>query len=55
MPEIESGGTTAFYGTGGANWTHTGDPIVLVHGAGMDHSVWAVQARDLALPMCFRP
>jgi pimeloyl-ACP methyl ester carboxylesterase len=48
MPTIEIDGASAFYGTGGADWQQGRPCVVLLHGAGMDHSVWALQARSLA-------
>lgn len=46
--DIALDGTRAFAGTGGRDH-ETGLPaVVLIHGAGMDHSVFALQARALA-------
>ena len=39
-------GRAVCYGTGGA--TGQGQPIVFVHGAGFNHSVWVMQARYFA-------
>ncbi len=40
--------SAAFAGTGGAPFSLARPCIVFVHGAGMDHSVWALQARYFA-------
>lgn len=45
---IEVNGTRAFAATGGAAFDAARPVVVLVHGAGMDHSVWALQDRALA-------
>lgn len=45
--EVE--GRTAFAGTGGRAFAESEEPVVvLIHGAGMDHTVWALQSRYLA-------
>ena len=41
-------GKTVFAGTGGRGWDAGLPAILLLHGAGMDHTVWALQARALA-------
>lgn len=48
MPTIELAGVDLFYGTGGVEWQDDRPLAVLVHGAGNDHTVWALQARTLA-------
>lgn len=45
---IEVNGTQAFAATGGSPFDAARPVVVLVHGAGMDHSVWALQDRALA-------
>lgn len=48
MATITVAGAPVWYGTGGAAW-RSGRPLaVFVHGAGMDHTVWALAARSLA-------
>ena len=47
MPQIEVDGATCAYGTGGREWAPGLPLVVLVHGAGADRSVWALQARYL--------
>jgi pimeloyl-ACP methyl ester carboxylesterase len=41
-------GKTVFAGTGGRAWEAGLPAILMLHGAGMDHTVWALQARALA-------
>lgn len=41
-------GKTVFAGTGGRAFDPAMPSVVLLHGAGMDHSVWALQSRYLA-------
>ncbi len=48
MPELDVGGRRAYYGTGGAAWRQGQPFVLLIHGAGCDHTVWALQARSLA-------
>ncbi len=45
---IDVNGTRAFAATGGRPFDAACPVMVLVHGAGMDHSVWAMQDRALA-------
>lgn len=45
---IDVNGTRAFAATGGAPFDPARPVVVLVHGAGMDHTVWALQDRALA-------
>ena len=48
MPEITLDGKRVWYSSGGADW-QAGQPlVVMIHGAGGDHSVWALQSRALA-------
>ncbi len=48
MPSLEIDGKRVGYGTGGVDW-RAGQPLlVFLHGAGGDHTVWALQARALA-------
>jgi len=49
--KVEVGGRTIFVGTGGVEWA-SGPWVVLLHGAGSDHTVWALQARTLAQHGC---
>jgi pimeloyl-ACP methyl ester carboxylesterase len=46
--EIEVDGERAFVATGGRTIDPDCPTLVLVHGAGMDHTVWALQSRYLA-------
>ncbi len=46
--EVELDGARVFVGRGGAEWTGAGSRIVLIHGAGMDHTVWVLLGRWLA-------
>jgi pimeloyl-ACP methyl ester carboxylesterase len=41
-------GSDTFVGTGGKHFDSTLPTIVFLHGAGMDHSVWALLARSFA-------
>src|SRR5512145_1167988 len=45
---IEVDGNRTFAATGGVPFDAARPVVVLVHGAGMDHSVWALQDRALA-------
>lgn len=45
-------GQAAFYGTAGVRSRSAGPWVALIHGAGCDHSVWALQARHLARKGC---
>ncbi len=45
---IAVAGRPAFAATGGRDFDPALPVVVLVHGAGMDHTVWALQARYLA-------
>lgn len=48
MPEFEIAGRKVCCGAGGVAW-RPGQPLaLLLHGAGCDHTVWALQARWLA-------
>lgn len=48
MTELEIQGRTAYCGTGGSVWQEGLPLALLLHGAGSDHTVWALQARSLA-------
>ena len=45
---LEIDGRQAACGTGGTTWQDGRPLLVFIHGAGNDHSVWAMQARSLA-------
>jgi pimeloyl-ACP methyl ester carboxylesterase len=42
------GGQRVFAGTGGSAFDRSSSTAVLLHGAGMNHTIWALQARALA-------
>lgn len=46
--EFVVGGQRVFAGTGGRAFDTTLPTVVLLHGAGMNHTIWASQARALA-------
>ncbi|MSP49400.1 MAG: alpha/beta hydrolase [Alphaproteobacteria bacterium] len=46
--ELSVDGLRVFAGTGGRPLAPDRPPVVLLHGAGMDHTVWVLQARFLA-------
>lgn len=46
--ELVLGGRRVYAGTGGRSWDAAQPAVVLLHGAGMDHTVFAAQARALA-------
>ena len=46
--ELTVSGNTVFASTGGRALDRDAPLIVLIHGAGMDHSVWSLQTRYLA-------
>ena len=48
MPELEIRGRKVYCGVGGAAWQERQPMALLLHGAGSDHTVWALQARSLA-------
>ncbi len=48
MPELEIRGREVYCGAGGAAWRPKRPLALLLHGAGCDHTVWALQARSLA-------
>lgn len=48
MTEITLRGQRVFAANGGTEFDLARPAVVLVHGAGMDHSVWALQSRALA-------
>ena len=41
-------GKAVFTATGGRGFSAAAPAVVMIHGAGMDHVVWALQARSLA-------
>ncbi len=45
-------GHETFFGTGGVEQVGDGPCVVMIHGAGCDHTVWALQARRLAQRGC---
>src|ERR1700686_2656512 len=46
--EIAASGRAVFASTGGQDFDPTQPTIVFLHGAGMDHTVWALQTRWFA-------
>ncbi|MFN0042070.1 MAG: alpha/beta hydrolase, partial [Alphaproteobacteria bacterium] len=46
--EFRVAGRTVFAGTGGRAFDPARPVVVFVHGAGMDHTVWPLQARWFA-------
>ena len=48
MAEIQVDGHRVWYSTGGADWSPGRPLVILLHGAGGDHTVWALQSRALA-------
>jgi pimeloyl-ACP methyl ester carboxylesterase len=48
MKSVAVNGAAIAYGTGGAAWRAGQQFLVMLHGAGGDHTVWALQARALA-------
>lgn len=46
--ELSIGGKPAFVATGGQPFDPDKPSLVMVHGAGMDHTVWSMQARFFA-------
>ena len=48
MATFEINGRTAYCGKGGADWQEGRPLVLLFHGAGSDHTVWALQSRSLA-------
>lgn len=52
MKRLELLGQLFFYGNGGVEGCSGDEPVVMIHGAGCDHSVWALQARQLAQNGC---
>jgi pimeloyl-ACP methyl ester carboxylesterase len=45
---VDVGGARAFIATGGQPLRPEAPAVVLIHGSGLDHSVWALQSRWLA-------
>jgi pimeloyl-ACP methyl ester carboxylesterase len=50
--ELSVGGSSVFVATGGQPVDKSKPAILLLHGAGLDHSVWSLQARYLAHHGC---
>jgi pimeloyl-ACP methyl ester carboxylesterase len=50
--ELSVAGSSVFVATGGQPVDKTRPAILLLHGAGLDHSVWSLQARYLAHHGC---
>jgi pimeloyl-ACP methyl ester carboxylesterase len=48
MQTVSVKGKAVAYGTGGVAWRGAQPLLVFLHGAGGDHTVWALQARALA-------
>jgi pimeloyl-ACP methyl ester carboxylesterase len=48
MQSVEVNGKAIAYGTGGVAWPAGQPLLVFLHGAGGDHTVWALQARAMA-------
>ena len=48
MPQLVTSGRNVYCGAGGAAWQQGRPMALLLHGAGCDHTVWALQARSLA-------
>lgn len=48
MPELSIRDRNVYCGAGGAAWRQGRPMALLLHGAGCDHTVWALQARSLA-------
>ena len=46
--ELRVDGKAVFAATGGRDFSAGSPVVVMIHGAGMDHIVWALQARSLA-------
>ena len=46
--ELRVDGKPVFAATGGRPFSTDRPAVVMIHGAGMDHIVWALQARSLA-------
>jgi pimeloyl-ACP methyl ester carboxylesterase len=46
--ELQVRGRGAYASTGGSPFDPTRPVVVLIHGAGMDHTAWSLQARSLA-------
>ena len=46
--EMQVNGKGIFFSTGGAKFSNTERTIIFIHGAGMDRTVWSMQARFFA-------
>tara|TARA_B100001989_G_scaffold56731_1_gene37574 strand:+ start:1942 stop:2754 length:813 start_codon:yes stop_codon:yes gene_type:complete len=46
--ETQVNGKSVFFSTGGAKFSNTERTIIFIHGAGMDRTVWSMQARFFA-------
>ena len=46
--QLRVDGKAVFAATGGRDFAADRPVVVMIHGAGMDHVVWALQARSLA-------
>ena len=52
MSRLKVAGLETFYATGGVRHSGSGPWVAMIHGAGCDHTVWALQARRLAGQGC---
>ena len=48
--EMTVHGETVFAATGGRAWVAGQPTVMFLHGAGMDHTVWALQTRYFCAP-----
>ena len=47
--ETQVHGKSVFFSTGGAKFNNAERTIIFIHGAGMDRTVWSMQARFLLI------